>query len=250
MKMRLKKRTRIKKSNTIIVLLLIIGLCVVLVLKKINRMFTPILIENASLEINKFSTIIVNKAISQVLQEKIDIDRVFETIKSEDGKVQTIDFNPIIVNQVLNTTTSVVQENLRLLENGNIDKFEDYSKLLTKEQVRKMKKGIIAEIPIGIVLKNTIFSNIGPKIPIRLHYIGDVNSNITTKITPYGINNALVEVGVHLDMNAQVILPFITDKTKLEYDIPLAIKIIQGSIPNYYGGGLAKDSSIYSIPLE
>ena len=93
-------------------------------------------------------------------------------------------------------------------------------------------------------------SNLGPVIPIRLHYMGDVNSNITTKITQYGINNALVEIGVKLEMTAQIILPFITDKMTLECDIPLAIKMIQGSVPNYYGSGLVKDSSLYSVPLD
>ena len=66
----------------------------------------------------------------------------------------------------------------------------------------------------------------------------------------YGINNALVEVGVHLEMTAQILLPFFTKKMQLECEIPIAIKMIQGSIPNYYGSGLLKDSSIYSLPLE
>ena len=60
----------------------------------------------------------------------------------------------------------------------------------------------------------------------------------------------MVEVGVHLEMTAQIILPFVTEKMILECDIPLAIKMIQGSVPTYYGNGLIKDSSMYSLPLE
>lgn len=246
----MKKKIKLKKINIIIVLIAIIVTSVMFMLKKINKTFTPIIIETAELEINKLSTMVINKAISQVLEDKINTDKIFETVKSDDGKVQTIDFNPIIVNQVLNIATTVVQENLRLLEKGNVEGIESYLNLLTDDQIKKIRKGIITEISIGIIFKNSVLSNIGPKIPIRMHYIGDVNSNITTKVTSYGINNALVEVGVHLEMTAQIILPFTTDKMKLECDIPLAIKIIQGSIPNYYGNGLLKDSNLYSVPLQ
>lgn len=113
---------------------------------------------------------------------------------------------------------------------------------LPEDRINDLKKGIIAKIPIGVITKNSLLANIGPEIPIRLHYVGDVNSNITTEITPYGINNALVKIGVKLEMTAQIILPFLTDKMVLNCDIPLAIKMIQGTVPNYYGSGLVKDS--------
>ena len=219
-------------------------------LGKISKVFTPILLETAELEINKFSTIVVNKAISQVLEDKINTNEIFSTITDEKGNVQTVDFNPIIVNQILNVATTVVQNNLRMLEEGNLENVGIYDINIKKDKLSKIRQGIIAEIPIGVIFKNSILSNIGPKIPIRMHYLGDVNSNIKTKITPYGINNALVEISIHLQMTAQIILPFITDKMNLECDIPIAIKMIQGNIPSYYGGGLLKDSSIYSIPFE
>ncbi len=248
--MSLKLKNKNNKANLFIYLVIIIIIAIFITFNRINKIFTPIIVETAELEINKFSTIVINKAISQVLEDKISTDKIFETVKSDDGYVQTIDFNPVIVNQVLNIATTVVQENLKLLENGDLKGLGGYEKSLTNKQLKKIKRGIITEIPLGTVFKNSILSNVGPKIPIRLHYIGDVNSNITTKVTSYGINNALVEIGVHLEMTAQIILPFTTDKMKLECDIPIAIKIVQGSIPNYYGSGLLKDSSIYSVPFE
>ncbi len=223
---------------------------VFILLNHINKKFTPILVETAKMEIGKFSTIVINKAIAQVLEDKINTDQLFDTVINNNGEIQTIDFNPIIVNQVLNIATTVVQNNLKLLEEGNLDTIGIYDMDLPENRINDLKKGIITKIPIGIITNNSILSNLGPVIPIRLHYMGDVNSNITTKITQYGINNALVEIGVKLEMTAQIILPFITDKMTLECDIPLAIKMIQGSVPNYYGSGLVKDSSLYSVPLD
>lgn len=246
----LRRKKKIKKRNILIITLLLCAIFVSLSLQFINERFTPILLETAELEIGKFSTIVINKAIAQVLEDKINTDELFDTIMNNNGEIQTIDFNPIIVNQVLNVATSVVQNNLKLLEEGDLDTLGIYDMDLPEDRVEDLKKGIITKIPIGVITKNSLLSNIGPSIPIRLHYIGDVTSNITTEIVPYGINNALVKIGVRLEMTAQIILPFITDKMTLECDIPLAIKMIQGSVPNYYGSGLVKDSSLYSIPLE
>lgn len=245
-----KKRRKISKKKFLFVTMLFSVLGVILSLNYINKRFTPILVETAELEIGKFSTIVVNKAIAQVLEDKINTDNLFDTIIDNNGQIQTIDFNPIIVNQVLNIATSVVQNNLKLLEEGNLDTIGIYDMDLPEDRINDLKKGIIAKIPIGVITKNSLLANIGPEIPIRLHYVGDVNSNITTEITPYGINNALVKIGVKLEMTAQIILPFLTDKMVLNYDIPLAIKMIQGTVPNYYGSGLVKDSSLYSIPLD
>jgi len=249
-KIHLKKKRKIKKVNVLLLVIILLVIFVFVSLNKVSKSFTPILLETAELEINKFSTIVVNKAISQVLDDKINTEELFSTVVSNEGNIQTVDFNPIIVNQVLNVATTVVQDNLRMLEEGNLENVGVYDLNLSNEKIDKLKKGIITEVSMGVIFKNSILANIGPKIPIRLHYLGDVNSNITTKVTPYGINNALVEIGVHLEMTAQIILPFLTEKMKLDCNIPLAIKMIQGNIPSYYGSGILKDSSIYSLPLE
>lgn len=213
--------------------------------KIINQIMTPILLEQAELEINKFSTIIANKAISQALNDKINIEKIFNNTLSKDGYIQSIDFNTIAVNEILTIATESVQKDIKLLEKGEliIDDISD-------GKSSKLRKGIIAEIPLGVITKNTLFSNIGPKIPIRLNYIGDVISNISTKITQYGINNAMIEVKINLELTAKIIMPFISEKKKLEYDIPIATKIIQGVVPDYYGSELIKNSSIYTMPIE
>jgi len=249
-KIHLKRKRKIKKINLFLITFFAVLVGVTNFLNIINKRFTPILLETAELEIGKFSTIVINKAIAQVLDDKINTDELFDTIINNQGEIQTIDFNPIIVNQVLNVATSVVQNNLKLLEEGDLDTIGIYDMDLPEDRIEDLKEGIITKIPIGVITKNSLLSNLGPEVPIRLHYIGDVNSNITTKITQYGINNALVEIGVKLQMTAQIILPFVTEKMTLECDIPLAIKMVQGSVPNYYGSGLVKDSSLYSIPLE
>lgn len=248
-RIKLKRKIKLTKSKKLIYTVIFSFLFVFFALVYIGNKITPILINTAEIEANKFSTIIINNAVSQIVDDKIDVDEIFVLIKNDQGEIQTIDFNPTAVNHILNVATTVVQENLKLLENGNIDSIGIYDMDLTKEKIEELKSGVIEKIPIGIVTGNTILSNLGPKIPIKLKYIGDVNSNITTKIEQYGINNAMVKVGLELEMTARVILPFFSKKIVMTNNMPVAIKIIQGKIPNYYSTGIDKNSNLYSLPI-
>ena len=52
--------------------------------------------------------------------------------------------------------------------------------------------------------------NLGPKIPIRFHVIGDVQANVVASIEEFGINNAYIEVNILLKVNVQIIVPLAT----------------------------------------
>lgn len=68
-------------------------------------------------------------------------------------------------------------------------------------------------------------------------------------IQPFGINNALVEIAVHIEVNVQVVIPFATKPATVSTDIPIAMRIIQGEVPNFYNNGGNSDPS-FEIPLN
>ena len=113
-----------------------------------------------------------------------------------------------------------------------------------------LKKGIIFEIPSGLVFENTFFSNLGPTIPIKLNLVGDIISEVTTKVTNYGINNALIEVRICIKLTEQVILPLATNRIEIESSVPVALKLIQGTVPNYYLNGISNSSNSLTIPTQ
>lgn len=236
-----------KKVNISFIIIMLIGFTFSSVYF-VSERITPVISDLAEIKINKFSTTVINKAVSQVLEENIGELDLFDTIVGNDGSIEMVDFNPIAVNHILSLATTVVLNNLKLLEVGDLESVGIETLELSDEDKLNLEKGIVALIPIGSATRMTLLSNLGPKIPIKLHYTGDVNSNITTKITQYGINNALIEIGLHLEITAQIILPFSTSIKKLENDIPIAIKMIQGKIPSYYNGYLNKNSDTYTLP--
>ena len=73
---------------------------------------------------------------------------------------------------------------------------------------------------------------------MKLSLTGDILTDIHTKVTDYGINNAVVEIVISVEVYEQVILPFTTKRVTINTDIPIAVKLIQGEIPSYYFNNL------------
>lgn len=245
--MNLRKKIVIKKINLLIFSFVLVFIIIILLFKIINERINPILFDYATLESRKFASIIINKAIEKNVATDLVIEDLYIVSKKENNEITSVDFNPAIVNKVLTKVTSSVQMNLKNLEEGNLDLLEASDDVLIYYDKENLKKGIIFRIPSGIVFNNSLLTNIGPKIPVRFTLVGDVLSGINTKITNYGINNALLEVSVNIKLTLKVILPISTKEVNVETNVPIAIKMIQGNVPNYYSNGL---NSNFSIPLN
>ena len=127
-----------------------------------------------------------------------------------------------------------MQNYLEQLESGGIEELELSSTILSSYDLEKLKKGIIYEIPSGIVFRNSLISNLGPKIPVKINLNGDVITDINTEVMSYGINNALIKVSVNVKVYMQVIIPFKTKEIVVEANIPVIMKLVEGNVPSYY----------------
>lgn len=246
----IKKRQKGKVINKIILLVILLGLFIFFTFRFINTKVTPILLPYAESSVKKLTNLVINKAISKQVAEDLNIEDLFIITKDGNNQIKTIDFNPILVNKTLTLITNNIQLNLKYLEEGNIDLLELPDNIDIDYDEDKISKGIIYEIPSGVIFKNALLSNIGPKIPVKLSIIGDIVSTVNTKVTNYGINNAMIEVSIIVEVEEMVILPLTTKKIKVETSIPVAIKLIQGTVPNYYFNGIDKNSPSIAISSE
>lgn len=234
------------KWNLLIGVIILIMITFFFAFRFINRKITPILMEYAELQVGRMATQVIRQAVSTEVTDKISIDDLFLITRDNNGDIKTIDLNPIHVNRMTGLVTEKVSDYLTKVEIGEIDNLNLSAELFDS---KKVKKGIIFEIPSGIIFKNPILTNIGPKIPVKLNLIGDIATDIRTKVTNYGINNALIEVLVYVQVTEQVILPFASKRVTVEMNVPIALKLIQGTVPNYYFNGNASDTNL-SIPIS
>lgn len=244
-----KNRLNISKGKLFVFIIIFLFLAIYFSLKYINLKVNPILLDYAELESRKIASIVINNAVNKNVTENVEIEDLFLITKDANDEIKTIDFNPITVNKLLTKTTNSVQMNLKYIEQGKIELLDLATNALIDYNKDKLKQGIIYEIPTGVIFGNSFLANIGPTVPVKFSLVGDIISYVNTKITNYGINNALIEVNIVLELSEQVILPFVTNKIKIETTIPVALKLIQGSVPEYYMNGV-QNSPSFALPIE
>lgn len=248
-KIRLRSHKKIKMSSKITFIIVFLIISIYLFLDYCGKKVFPVIMQQAKIDCKKMAIVIIKNSLNDEVLSVLDEDELFNAIQNKNGEVQTIDFNPVIVNKFLSKTTQIVSDNLKKIENGDISDIsfidnDDYD-------LKKLKNGVISEIPMGIITNNVLLSNLGPKIPVKINLVGNVVSSIETSISNYGINNAIVEVYAKVEVTEEVIIPFQTKRIKVVNNVPIAIKIIQGNVPDYYSDGkLNSSSNILSLPIE
>ena len=204
-----------------IIIIIISLICAFGVINYFSKKANEILLPMAESKTRKVVTMIINDA----CDESIINDNLYVINKDENNEIKMITYNSFEVTKLINQVTANIQNMIKEIENGNMDYYG---------KVEKVENGVIAEIPFGVIFGNSLLSGIGPKLKLRLDLLGDVTSNIETEVKPYGINNAYVEMRIHLEVTARIVLPFISKKVVISNVIPISMNIVQGSIPEAY----------------
>ena len=208
--------------------MLIVVILAIVVLKTINDKIAPVVMDYSKTEIKRLASTIINRSVNYDLLDNNLMDKLFIVTKNSGEEIITVTLDSNIVNQITDRISDACEDNLRLIEEG-------------KYEALKRKFNIGEEyfyVPSGIIFNNSVLSQIGPKIPINLKVIGNVTSGITTEVKDYGINNSLITISVEIQVEMMVILPFSSDYVSITNYVPIAIKLIQGKVPQFYGGGL------------
>ena len=157
-----------KKLIKIFLILIIILIPINLILNYINKKISPKLTNYAELEIRKISNLIITKSITKESLEKININDIFIINKNNNNEILTVDLDTIKINNLIREATINIEENLKQLELGNINEYNE------------LKKGVVLEIPLGQIYNNFLLNNRGPKIPVKLKIIGDMEMETKT----------------------------------------------------------------------
>lgn len=233
-KMKLKHYITFTKIDIIILISILVLIVSYIFIKLFSERSSIVLMEKAKSETIEISTMLINKSIYEIIYNSSDnFNDVLIINKNNNDEIVSIDFNNKIVNEKLYLLSDNILENISYLENGNIDKLN----------IKYFKSDdLIYYIPIGIIYNIPVLTDIGPKIPFKVSILGSVKTDIDTKVKEYGINNSLIEILINIDLNIQIILPFISENINIFKSIPVSSKIIQGKVPTYYGG-LIKNSN-------
>jgi sporulation protein YunB len=206
--MKLKKKKSLKRK-IFLILLLIITCSILLIYYISNKVMPTILISSENI-VRETGMNIISENVSDRIISILDKQELFKIEKDLDGNIESIDYNTKVVNEILKEVSIV-----------SYDNFQKYE---------KEKDGIITHVPVFSGSKNIFFSNLGPKVPIKLVLDGNVITSLETNVREYGYNSALIEISVKIEANTEVILPFKTSNKKITNIVPISIKIVEGNV--------------------
>lgn len=190
------------------------------------------LIECAEDEVKHLTSLIMSNCIKKYLDETSNPNLI--TIERNNNSIERIQYNTKILNQTKTKILDMLEVDLDHMVDGNLDEIGLNLNKLSDEYYKKTEKGILFMVSIGSSTGNPFFANLGPKIPLNLKTIGDATADITTNITEYGLNNALIEVSIKLEATTIIHMPFLSKEVTTTNTIPLTMELIQGTVPGYY----------------
>ena len=172
-----------------------------------------------------------------------DVGEILQIVRKENGDISLVRYDTKKLNQFTIELTSLLTKDLDLMVKGDFEELDLDIGRISSNSYLKVDEGILFLISLGSATGNSLLANIGPKIPLNLSVIGNVQTDIHSKVSNYGLNNALIEVFVDVQIQMVIQMPFLSEKTKIKKTIPLTMEMIQGDIPNYYLDGEGKNNS-------
>ncbi len=194
-----------------------------------GKKLEKVIVRYASIETKRIASVILD----DVVREKVVIPNLYQVQRNSDNELEMINFNTEEVNKLLKDVNEQARKRLLALEDGNTKDIA-LSNALKGVSFASLKNGVVCEIPLGVLLGNSLLVGTSSVIPIRFSFVGSVESNLESKVSSYGMNNALVELSIKVTITEQITMPHTAKEVVLSSSIPLVSSIIEGKVPFYY----------------
>ena len=230
------KRFRVKNKHKV---KLDVQLCLVMFLVfflmfNYNKKISPKIVDIASSKLEEITTLYIKKNIIPV---NADLNKLINVTKNKNDEILMTDINYNYSYELMSEIVKKIQDSIFLLEQGNIKNFSN------SRELKSFKNNLYLLIPLGMSSNGTLFSSLGPKIPVKVSFYEHVLGTIETTVQNYGINNAMIKVTLIIDLEQKMIVPYDIKKKNAQYKLELGSKLINGTVPNIYGGSLFQKSA-------
>lgn len=221
-------KTKSRKFNRDIVILLII------ILTSIFIHYYDYKISNKVLNIAKsrLEELTVMYIKKDIIPKDKDLNKLIIINKNKNDEIIYVDINYDYANQILQEVVGNIQNNINRIRKENQKELQSYN------------GNLYLKIPLYLYGNGTLLNNLGPKVVVKLSFYEYVLGTIDTEIEQYGINNVLLKVYLDVELNQKMIIPYQERLVKNNFRLILGTKLINGTVPDIYGGLLQNNSSI------
>lgn len=239
---RFKRRKNLKISKVIYIEVALIFFFTCFLFYTYNKVTSSKLINVANIKLNEFMESFLSNNINYDLFKDEVIRDLIVINKNDEGEILYVTYDMNQAYYALEVVTRELETAISTLESGD-GKVEAPNIIVGK-------KGIALKLPLLAGTSSMFIANLGPIVYIPINFVGSVLTNIKTKITEYGINNALVEIYVTTELKTNLIAPVGQSTNQINYDVLIASTVINGRVPKVYGGIIESKSSSLGIPIE
>lgn len=239
---RFKKRKKIKVSKVIYIEAALIFFFTCFLFYIYNKVTSPKLINAANIKLNEFMESFLSNNINYDLLKDDVISDLIVINKNDEGEILYVTYDMNQAYYALEVVTRELETAINALERGSGE--------VDAQNIVVGKNGIALKLPLLIGTSSMFIANLGPIVYVPINFVGSVLTNIKTKITDYGINNALVEIYVTIELKTNLIAPVSQSTKQINYDVLIASTVINGRVPKVYGGVIESKSSSLGIPLK
>lgn len=239
-----KNKMHFRFSQVLLFFLFLILLLSIFFFMKFNAVVTPKLLDVAEASINKLNeTILTNYRVKDIYPQ-VNLESAILLTKNSKEEIISVDFDLETVYKALSIITEYLQKSTEDPKVRN-EILKYYN-----EDLSSNLDSIILSIPMGVASDKIYTANLGPRIPVKISYMSYVASSVRIKLENYGINNVLISIYIDCFLTNTFITPSIEKEINHEYNILVASKIIQGTVPEYYGGVMEAKSNILNVPIN
>ena len=201
-----KSRRKIKNTMPVVSIFLVAIITCFSIWNFVNPIFEKLCQDKAK----SLATMITNEETTKII-EKYNYDTFFTIQKDEKGSIQIINANVLRINQVTSDIAVAIQ---KALDNNEKNKIYIHSGAIT-----------------GI----RFLSGTGPRIPLKIASVGNIDTDLRSEFISQGVNQTLHRVYLNIKTNVSILSSFKTIESSIENQALIAEHVIIGEIPsNYY----------------
>lgn len=195
----------LRKTLKTLLIVIIATIVIITILNSSTPIFEELCIDKAK----SLATIISNEEATNVMKD-YEYDDIITIHKDEQGNITMIESNIIVINKIISDVAIRIQNSINNNEENDIG------------------------IRLGSFTGSKLLSGRGPKVPIKISAIGNVETEFRTEFQEAGINQTLHRIYLDVKCEVTILTPFKTITKDIKNQVILAENIIVGKIPQTY----------------
>ena len=228
------KRSKKTSKNKILFFIFFVVITNIILFNLFGNKLSNNVSEMTKVKIEEISKYYMNGVIKKYLN--IDTSN-YINLNFVNNNIVSVDINNNESNKLLKNIINDLEIIVRDIEKGNVN---DYSNL----EFIYGDKCLILLVPLGTAFNNSLLYDMGPKIPVKVSFLENVDAYLDVKVEEYGINNALVKLFINIKMEQIIEMPIDKEKTIIDYKFLISSKLVNGIVPSIYGYGIDSNSNL------